>query len=155
MQLLTLLCYTFAITAIYDIILRYLSLYYSKNFHYFPFISLLKPYFLHHTLLAAALIAGFVGFFTQWIILEMKEFPEELEYYNIIEFLVITAIISALVGIPMKKSGLFPKLKEFYYDTLDKNKKYPFRSMYHDGVSGLIVQSTLLTFVFFFFPTIK
>ncbi len=150
MQLLTLLCYTFAITAIYDIILRYLSLHYSNNFPYFPFISLLKPYFLHHTLLAAALIAGFVGFFTEFIILEMKEFPTELEYSKIFEFLFLTAIVSAFIGIPMKYSGFFPKLKEYYYDTLDKNKKYPFRSMYHDGVSGLIVQSTLLTFVFFF-----
>jgi len=148
MQLLTLLCYTFAITAIYDVILRYLSLYYSKNFPYFPFISLLKPYFLHHTLLAAALIAGFVGFFTQLIILEMKEFPTELEYSKIFEFLFLTAIVSALIGIPMKYSGFFPKLKEYYYDKLDEKNNHPLRSMFHDAVSGIIVQTSLLFYIF-------
>ena len=39
-----------------------------------PFIKDLKPYFQKHTLLAAALIAGFVGATTQPIILQINHF---------------------------------------------------------------------------------
>ena len=39
----------------------------------------------------------------------------------------------------MKWSGLFPRLQEHYYDKLGV-----IRSMYHDGISGLIVQITIL-----------
>ena len=41
----------------------------------------------------------------------------------------------------MKWSGLFPYLERYYYNNLGVK-----RSMYYDGVSGLIVQTTLLLF---------
>jgi hypothetical protein len=43
----------------------------------------------------------------------------------------------------MKLSGLFPILEATYYKNLEANGGVV-RSMYHDGISGLIVQCTLL-----------
>ena len=58
---------TFIITALWDVVLRTLSLYnpIPSVKAFFPFIQYLEPYFMKHTLLAAALIAGFVGATTQ------------------------------------------------------------------------------------------
>lgn len=52
---------TFIVTALCDVILRTLSLYNPLPFlsNQMDFIQYLKPYFQKHTLLAAALIAGF------------------------------------------------------------------------------------------------
>ena len=57
-------------------------------------------------------------------------------------YLVVSFIISALYGFIMKGSGVFPHLQKYYYDKLGV-----VRSMYHDGISGLIVQFTLLFLV--------
>ena len=76
---------TFIITALWDVVLRILSVYEpipSIN-NAMPFIKDLKPYFEKHTLLAAALIAGFVGACTQPIILHFMKFP--YKKYSIIE----------------------------------------------------------------------
>ena len=54
-------------------------------------------------------------------------------------FLILTFIISALYGFIMKWSKLFPYLEKYYYDNLGI-----VGGMYHDGVSGVIVQTTLL-----------
>ena len=51
-------------------------------------------------------------------------------------------IISALFGFIMKWSKLFPHLENTYYKKLGT-----LRSMYHDGISGIIVQLTLLLVV--------
>ena len=67
---------TFIVTALWDVVLRFMS----ENFEslpsiiqkLMPFIKDLKPYFQQHTLLAAALIAGFVGATTQVIILQFS-----------------------------------------------------------------------------------
>lgn len=101
------------------------------------FIGDLKPYFQKHTLLAAALIAGFVGATTQPIILHLVKFPYQRQGVGV--FMLVTFIVSALYGFLMKLSGLFPHLQTHYYDKLGV-----VRSMYHDGASGLIVQATLL-----------
>ena len=135
---------TFIVTALWDVILRFMALNYEKlpspiN-KTLPFIKDLKPYFEKHTLLAAALIAGFVGATTQPIILKNSFFfSKNLKFKKIIIFLIISFIISALYGFIMKWSNLFPRLEEHYY-----NKLGLVRSMYHDGISGLIVQVTLL-----------
>lgn len=138
--------YTFIVTFLWDIILRYMSLYYKRlpKFvnSFLPFLQSLVPYFQYHTILAAALIAGFVGAITQVIILEIISFPNGWDFNEIVSFLVLSFLVSALIGIPMKKSGLFPKLNDTYYKYLDKNGIG--RSMYHDGVSGIIVQISLL-----------
>ena len=132
---------TFIVTALWDVVLRLLSLNYEIN--WLPFIEYLKPYFKHHTMLSAALIAGFVGAITQMIILSIASFPFVFEIGYVSYFLAITFMISALYGFIMKWSGLFPHLKKHYYDKLGI-----VRSMYHDGISGLIVQSTLLLIMF-------
>jgi hypothetical protein len=138
--------YTFIITAIWDIILRK----FSENYYNLPqiiktnfqFIEYLIPYFKKLNLLDAALIAGFIGAVTQYIILKIVRFPKT--YNDIFYFLVVSFIISALFGFIMKFSKLFPDLDETYYKNLG-----PIRGMYHDGVSGLIVQITILFIINF------
>lgn len=136
-----LLVYTFIVTGIWDIVLRILSINYYKlpNFLQYDFIKYLIPYFKHHTILSAALIAGFIGAITQIIIINLIKFPNKLIFRNIIIFLIISFIISGLFGFIMKFSKLFPILDKTYYKNLGT-----FRSLYHDGISGLIVQLTLL-----------
>lgn len=133
---------TFIVTALWDVVLRFMSLNYEKLPKYFQmdFVEYLNPYFKHHTLLAAALIAGFVGATTQPIILSIMDFPQSIfEFGYISKFMILTFIISALYGFIMKGSKLFPHLDKHYYDKLGVA-----RSMYTDGVSGLVVQTTLL-----------
>ena len=135
---------TFTVTALWDVVLRFMSL----NFELLPnviktlmpFIKDLKPYFQQHTLLAAALIAGFVGATTQPFILKITPFPKNIyDFKYLLKFLVVSFIVSALYGFIMKASKLFPRLEKYYYEKLGV-----VRSMYHDGISGLIVQITLL-----------
>ena len=68
---------TFIITALWDVVLRILSVYnpIPSVKAFFPFIQYLEPYFMQHTLLDAALIAGFVGATTQVIILYFMTLP--------------------------------------------------------------------------------
>lgn len=133
---------TFIITALWDVVLRILSVYEpipSIN-NSMQFIKDLRPYFEKHTLLAAALIAGFVGATTQSIILHFMNFPtynSSIKY--IIKFMILSFIVSALFGFIMKASKLFPYLEKYYYEKLGLVK-----SLYHDGTSGLIVQFSLL-----------
>tara|TARA_B100000795_G_scaffold254529_1_gene225510 strand:- start:542 stop:940 length:399 start_codon:yes stop_codon:yes gene_type:complete len=109
-----------------------------------PFIKDLKPYFETHTILSAALIAGFVGATTQPFITLITPFPKSLKNKQyIVKFLTVTFIISALYGFIMKGVELFPHLEKYYYEKLGV-----IRSMYHDGISGLIVQCTILFLIF-------
>lgn len=133
---------TFVITALWDIVLRFMSLNYDKLPKYFQmdFVENLIPYFKHHTLLAAALIAGFVGATTQPFIISVMDFPKDIfDISYVFKFMVLTFVISALYGFIMKGSKLFPHLDRYYYEPLGV-----MRSMYTDGVSGLVVQITLL-----------
>ena len=133
---------TFIITGLWDVVLRFMSLNYNKLPKYFQmdFVKDLIPYFKHHTLLAAALIAGFVGATTQIIILSIMSFPKSIfNFVYIFKFMILSFIISALYGFIMKGSKLFPYLERYYYEPLGV-----LRSMYTDGFSGLIVQTTLL-----------
>lgn len=139
-----LIIYTFIVTSIWDVILNYMSSYFEKLPIWFqklmPFIGDLKPYFKKHTLLAAALIAGFTGACTQYIILYLNPFPKNItNIKKIIIFYLISFLISSLFGFIMKFSKLYPHLEVHYY-----NKLGLIRSMYHDGISGIIVQTTLL-----------
>ena len=72
---------TFVVTALWDVLLRYMSLNFEKiptiMQQQMPFIKDLTPYFQHHTLLAAALIAGFIGGTTQLIIIAFMQFPKK------------------------------------------------------------------------------
>ena len=139
----SLIIWTFVITALWDVVLRLMSENYNMlpNFlQEYKFIKYLIPYFKKHTLLAAALIAGFIGATTQYIIIKLYKFPTNLKNIAyIIKFLIISFIISGLYGFIMKWSKLFPYLEKYYYDNLGV-----VGGMYHDGVSGVIVQITLL-----------
>ena len=133
---------TFIVTALWDVVLRFMSLNYEKlpKFFQMDFVEYLIPYFKQHTILAAALIAGFVGATTQPIILSIMNFPKSIfDIAYISKFMILSFIISALYGFIMKWSNLFPHLVTHYYDKLGVA-----RSMYTDGVSGLVVQTTLL-----------
>ena len=138
---------TFIVTALWDVLLRIISLNQEKikNKIQIPeFIKYLKPYFEHHTLLSADLIAGFVGATTQPIIIYLMSFPSKnSNLIYILKFMVLSFIISALYGFIMKATKLFPYLDENYYDKLGL-----IRSMYHDGISGLIVQFTILILIY-------
>jgi H+/gluconate symporter-like permease len=143
---------TFVITALWDVVLRFMALNFNKLpsiiKNLMPFIGDLEPYFKIHTLLAAALIAGFVGATTQPIILYIMKLPQKIpnntnDIVNIVKFMLVSFVVSALYGFIMKWSGLFPHLQKYYYDKLGV-----VRSMYHDGISGLIVQITLLSLVY-------
>jgi len=136
---------TFVITALWDVVLRFLSEGYETlpEFMKYDFIRYLKPYFEKHTLLAAALIAGFIGVTCQMIIVNIMDFPRDLKNHtNIIHFMILSFIISALYGFIMKFSKLFPYIEDTYYKNLGT-----VRSMYHDGISGIMVQFTILFFI--------
>ena len=139
---------TFIVTGVWDIVLRLTAENYEtlpKFIQDYKFIKYLIPYFKKHTLLAAALIAGFVGAITQYIILNLCKFPTDFRNITyIFKFLLVTFIISGLFGFPMKASKLFPHLTDTYYKSLG-----PVNGVIHDGVSGLIVQITLLVIFFF------
>ena len=133
---------TFIVTALWDVVLRFMSLNYEKlpKFFQMDFVEYLIPYFKQHTILSAALIAGFVGATTQPIILSIMNFPKSIfDIAYVSKFMFLSFIISALYGFIMKWSNLFPHLVTHYYDKLGVA-----RSMYTDGVSGLVVQTTLL-----------
>lgn len=135
---------TFVVTASWDVVLRFMALNFDKMpsviRRVVPFVGDLEPYFKIHTLLAAALIAGFVGATTQPIILYFMKFPSSItDLVYISKFMMVSFVVSALYGFVMKWSGLFPHLQKYYYDKLGV-----VRSMYHDGISGLMVQFTLL-----------
>ena len=143
---------TFIITGLWDVVLRFMSLNFDslpniiKNI--LPFIKYLQPYFFKHTLLAAALIAAFVGATTQVIIIYLLSFPKiNSSYFYVLKFMLLSFIVSALYGFIMKFSKLFPILEETYYKKLEENGGV-IRSMYHDGISGLIVQFSILFLVY-------
>jgi len=131
---------TFFITASWDVVLRIMAENYDKlpPFLQFDFIRYLQPYFKVHTILAAALIAGFIGATAQVIILNTHKLPTNMTTY--MTFLITSFVISALYGFIIKLSNLFPHLVDTYYKKLGT-----YRSMYLDGISGIIVQTTLLS----------
>jgi hypothetical protein len=142
----TVIILTFIITGIWDVVLRGMSESCESPSKecMFNFIRYLQPYFKRHTLLGAALIAGFIGATSQLIILNLHELPSSST--TLVTFMMISFLVSGLYGFVIKGSNLFPHLVETYYKKLG-----PYKSMYHDGVSGLIVQTTVLIVYFLFF----
>ena len=137
-----LLLQTFIITALWDVVLRIMSENYNTlpKFLQMDFVRYLIPYFKQHTVLSAALIAGFAGSITQYFIIKIVPFPNNIININtIIKFLFVSFVVSGLFGFPMKLSKLFPHLERTYYDKLG-----PINGIIHDGVSGIIVQMTLI-----------
>ena len=93
---------------------------------------ILREYFDNHTLLAAALIAGFVGAITFAVIYYIYSAVPKLSMYNMF----VIFCISALMGIPMRLSGLFPILDKYYYQKIPR-----IQSFLADGISGVMVAS--------------
>lgn len=124
----------FLITAFWDVILRLMSEGKIKFFgiENMKWITALEEYFEKHTILSAALIAGFVGAVTHFIIIKSLE-SLNLSGVNIYTILVVI-FISGIVGIPMRYSGLFPHLKNHYYDPLGFGY-----SLATDAFSGVVV----------------
>ena len=137
---------TFIVSGLWDVVLRTMSENYTKLpkfIQQYKFIKYLIPYFKQHTILSAALIAGFIGATTQYIILYLYKFPTNFKDIGyILQFLLLSFTISGLFGFIMKASHLFPYLEATYYKNLGNIK-----GVIHDGVSGLIVQVTLM-FIF-------
>ena len=98
-------------------------------------VTTLKNYFEYHTLLSAALLAAFVGAIAYVLIIYTFDL---LNVNNLFYQLLIVFLISGLVGIPMRYSGLFPILNEHYYKPL----KFTY-SFITDSMSGVIVAITL------------
>ena len=113
----------FVITATFDILMNIMPP---------PFgAKLLRQYFNEHTLLAAALIAGFAGVLAfvpiAYLINYKKANPKNIA---------IIFLVSAFIGFPMEYSGLFPLLKKYQYDKLPR-----YQSFLADGLSGMMVAS--------------
>tara|TARA_B100001094_G_C18076601_1_gene742961 strand:- start:538 stop:993 length:456 start_codon:yes stop_codon:yes gene_type:complete len=131
----------------------------QKNF---PFIERLQPYFKYYTTLDAAIIAGFIGAMTQGLLLLIPFVRKMLVkgeicsssnfVANVLILMVPTFIVSGAFGFIMKGSKQYPKLEEYYYDVMSdtylgiKMNKELVGAM-HDGVSGLIVQITLILII--------
>lgn len=127
----------FVITGAWDVILRLFS---EKKITFmgienWKWVRALQPYFQQHTVLAAALIAGFVGAIA-YTIIESVPFQKKL---NSVQYFTWVAFVSAIVGIPMRYSKLFPHLEKYYYQPL--GFKY---SMATDGFSGIVVGATMI-----------
>lgn len=127
----------FLITAFWDVILRLMSEDKIKFFgiENMKWITVLEEYFEKHTILSAALIAGFVGAVTHFIIIKSLDVLN-LSGINIYTVLSVF-LISGIVGIPMRYSGLFPHLKKHYYDQLGFS--YSFAT---DAFSGIVVAAS-------------
>jgi hypothetical protein len=127
----------FFITGFWDVVLRAMS---EGRFSFLgiekmKWVIVLKDYFEKHTILGAALIAAFVGAITYPLIIYA------FDKFNIIDRvvqLIVVFLISGLVGIPMRYSGLFPILYKHYYEPLGFT--YSFIT---DAMSGVIVSITL------------
>ena len=93
--------------------------------------DILREYFDNHTVLAAGLIAGFVGAVTFVVIylLSGNKVPK-LSVYNML----FIFCISSLMGTPMRLSGLFPILDIYYYQKIPRIQSY-----LADGLSGVMV----------------
>lgn len=122
----------FVITAIWDVVLRAFA---ERRVRFggiedWDWVVALRPYFAQHTVLGAALIAGFVGAVA--FVVMMSFWPDVFDQ-GVWTRLAWVAIVSAAVGLPMRYSGLFPHLKAHYYDQL------PVKTIFTDALSGVIV----------------
>jgi len=137
-QRLLILILVFFITGLWDIVLRAMAE--GKiaflGIEKMKWVTVLKQYFDKHTVLSAALLAGFVGAIAYFIIISVTS------YFNITNgllILLVVFLISGLIGFPMRYSGLFPILYQHYYKPLGL-----FYSFITDAMSGVVVLLTLV-----------
>lgn len=127
----------FIITGLWDIVLRQMT---EGNIAFLgienmKWVTTLREYFKYHTLLGAALIAAFVGAIAYVLIIYAFEILNVND--KLYQFIIIF-LISGLLGLPMRYSGLFPVLDKYYYKPLGFN--YSFIT---DSMSGVVVAITL------------
>ena len=130
----------FVVTGAWDVVLR---LFAERKVRVFGiedwrWVAVLRPYFAKHTVLSAALIAGFVGALTCALITATPG-AQDWSYARYVGW---ATLVSGLVGVPMRYSGLFPHLKRYYYDEL--GFAYSFAT---DAFSGIVVCLTMLAYV--------
>lgn len=127
----------FFITGAWDVVLRGMSEGHLKflGIENMKWVTTLKDYFEYHTVLSAALLAAFVGAIAYILIIYTFD---KLNVNSILNQLILVFLISALVGIPMRYSGLFPVLDKYYYEPLG----FTYSSI-TDGISGIVVSITL------------
>lgn len=137
----------FVVTALWDVALRLISTgaLPVPIVRDWAWVRVLRGYFELHTPLAAALVAGLCGAVAYALIaLSWKAavrrglvtangaVQEELAY------VAHATLISGLVGLPMRYSGLFPHLVEHYYEPL--GFWYSFGT---DAFSGVVVLASM------------
>ena len=132
----------FVLTAVWDVILRLISTGQLSVpvVREWKWVRVLRDYFEAHTPLAAALIAGVCGAVAYLLIAVLwhnavarvvKGVPRIGQEFA---YVVHAALVSALVGIPMRYSELFPHLVDHYYRPL--GFWYSFGT---DAFSGIVV----------------
>lgn len=133
---------TFIVTACFDLLLRSMSL--SECCPNTLFITSLKPYYESLSIFRVAVIAGIIGAVTQLFIAAfMLRVPTKPIWRFIVFGFLSTFVISALMGFPIRASGLFPELTNTYYKALGWQK-----GMLADGISGLIVNAVVAPILF-------
>lgn len=122
----------FVVTAAWDVVLRLfaekrLTLLGIENLSW---VRTLEAYFEKHTVLAAALLAGFAGVMASLLI-------DSVRVKSRAAYVAWVAIASALVGIPMRYTEMFPHLVEHYY------KPLPVTTIFSDALSGVVVMLSM------------
>lgn len=132
---------SFVITAIYDVILRYMAegKIQFLGIEKMKWVTVLEEYFKSHTVLSAALLAGVVGSIAYIFSIYTLEYFKSIGYdSNVIGFITVF-LVSGIVGLGMRFSSLYPKLDKYYYERL-----HPLYSFTADSMSGIIVMATLI-----------
>jgi hypothetical protein len=128
-----------ATTGAWDVVLR---LFAERRVRLFGiedwrWVAALRPYFAKHTVLSAALVAGFVGALTCALSLATPGVQD----WSYVPYVAWVVLLSVLIGQLMRFSGLFPHLTRYYYDEL--GFAYTLAT---DGLSAIIVCFTMLAY---------
>ena len=127
----------FVITAAWDVVLRWISTGRLRVpwVEDWKWVRVLRGYFELHTPLAAALVAGACGAAAYALIaLSWPIVAKRVGRMQELVYVAHAALVSALVGIAMRYSGLFPHLVTHYYEPL--GFWYAFCT---DAFSGVVV----------------
>ena len=123
----------FVISAIWDVVLRFIVQYQIGAKFHFGWMVRLREYFKKKTILEAALLAGFPAAITSL----MTSFIGLYHPLSPFTTTLVILVISAVLGAPMRyKSGLYPVLAETYYNGP------VLETIASDMFSGAVVAST-------------
>ena len=132
---------TFIVAAILNLALRHISNSNSsccnKIKNAVPFLKNMSEYFKRHTVVSSALVAGLIAVICQALFLQFMKFPQKQSDY--LMYLSLYFGFSAVCGVFLRQTPLFPHLKLYYYNHLGLTN-----SMYYDGICGVLIQSLLI-----------